>query len=247
MKVRKVRDLTLIDISYDKVIVIACDSCGAVGMKTGDVIKVSPYYTGTFTARVALMEVISAGAEVVTISNAVCCEMEPTGEEIIKGVKEELIKAGIQEAVLTGSTEENFTTISTGLGITVVGIVDKSKIKINSVDKICALVSIGSPKVGNEINVYGDEAIVSYDDIYKLLDNPHILEIVPVGSKGIFYEAEEIAKNNKYELEICEVDVDLKKSCGPSTVVIAAVDFKGLEKLLIENKKAKLIGQLKAL
>lgn len=43
-------------------------------------------------------------------------------------------RAGIDEVVLTGSTEENFPSFSTGLGITVLGIVDNSVIKVNNVN-----------------------------------------------------------------------------------------------------------------
>jgi selenophosphate synthetase-related protein len=117
MIVEKIRDLTIVNISDKNAIVVACDSCGSIGMKKGDVLKIPPFYSGKFTARVGIMEVLCTGAEVVTIVDTVSNEMEPTGNEIIRGIKEELKAANINEVVLTGSTEENFPTISTALGV----------------------------------------------------------------------------------------------------------------------------------
>jgi hypothetical protein len=58
MDVLKIRDLTLIKIDSEKTMVIACDSCGSIGMKKYDVLKVPPFFTGKFTTKVALMEVL---------------------------------------------------------------------------------------------------------------------------------------------------------------------------------------------
>ena len=53
------------------------------------------------------MEVLCTGAEIVSITDAVC-EMGPTGSEIIRGIKQELKEANINNITLNGSTEENF-------------------------------------------------------------------------------------------------------------------------------------------
>ena len=224
MEVSKVRDLTLIKIDANKTMVVACDSCGSVGMKEGDSLKVNPFYTGKYTARVALLEVLCTGAEIVTVVDAICNEMKNTGEEIIKGIEEELKGAGINRVVLTGSTEENFPTVSTALGITVIGIVDTNALRVNSVRTNSIVVSIGLPKVGEEIELDNDEDIVHYSDIEILLHTEGVYEIIPVGSKGIFYEARQLARFNGMKLKIEEnIKVDINKSAGPSTVIIAAV------------------------
>lgn len=242
MKINKVRDLTLVNINKEKKLVIACDSCGSIGMKKYDELKVPTNVVGKFTARVALMEVICSGAEVITLSNAVCNEMEPTGEQVIKGITSELKAAGINDSVLTGSTEENFKTYSTGIGITCIGIVDNENIKINKVEKGAFLYSIGIPKVGNEINLDGDLEIANYKNIKDLLNTKDVLEIVPVGSKGISYEAHEMAKYNNLKIKFEEnINIDIFKSAGPATVIIFAIKNK-IENL--ENvKNLNLIGK----
>ncbi|EJO5348852.1 alpha-ribazole-5-phosphate synthase [Clostridium botulinum] len=255
MNVKKVRDLTLVSLDKDKTLVIACDSAGSIGSKKNDVLKIPAFYTGKFTIRVGILEVMCTGAEIVTITNAVCCEMNPTGKEIIDGIKSELKRAGIDEVVLTGSTEENFPTFSTGLGITVLGLVDNFKIKVNNVDKInnytkfnkddILLISIGFPKVGQEINIYDDKEIVDYEDIKILLKNSGVYEIVPVGSKGILYEAEILSKNNNLKLKLEEnINVDIKKSSGPATSVIAAIHKKEYENIISKINNVNIIGKL---
>ncbi|MBV1822090.1 hypothetical protein KUA25_29170, partial [Bacteroidales bacterium MSK.15.36] len=75
MKISKVRDLTLIKLTEDKNLIVACDSCGGIGNKLEDTLKVPAFIVGKFTARVALMEVLCTGAEIVSITDAVCNEM----------------------------------------------------------------------------------------------------------------------------------------------------------------------------
>jgi selenophosphate synthetase-related protein len=225
MNIKRVRDLTVVELNDDQSIVIACDSCGGIGLKEGDSLKVSPFFTGKLTARVALFEVICSGAKVITLADSVCNEMNPTGNEIIKGIKEELKCAGIDDIVLTGSTEENILTVSTALGITVVGIVPSKELKVNKVKNGAIIISIGIPKVGNEVKLEYDNEIASYDLIKRLLFEERVLEIVPVGSKGILYEAKALSENNGFVFKQKDnILVDIKKSAGPSTVIIAAIE-----------------------
>ncbi|GBG55641.1 hypothetical protein SPFL3102_031334 [Sporomusaceae bacterium FL31] len=229
MKISKVRDLTLVKIDEHKTLVIACDSCGGVGMKEGDALKVSPRITGKFTARVALFEVLCAGAEVVCLTNNVCNEMDDTGQQVRKGIIEELEAAGVDQIVLTGSTEENFPTISTGIGITVLGIAASPQLKVNQIHQDAALVVIGQPKVGTEILACQPGEIVDYNTIRYLLAQPEVCEIVPVGSKGIYYEAQQLAECNDVQL-ILKQDIkpDIKKSAGPCSTILVAVKEAGL-------------------
>ncbi|MBL4935461.1 alpha-ribazole-5-phosphate synthase [Clostridium sp. YIM B02515] len=246
MEVRKIRDLSLITLDEKMTMVIACDSCGSVGIKDGDILKVPPFYVGKLISRVALLEVICAGAEIITLTDTVCNEMNTTGEEIIKGIKHELSLAGIKDVVLTGSTEENFSTVSTGLGITVIGIAENNKLKVKNVKNEAVCISIGIPKVGDEINLEEDSEIVDYSSIYKLLNNNLVYEIVPVGSKGIAYECKQLAESNRLKLYFEEqFKVDINKSSGPSTSIITAVDSNGVKNILESIPNSNIIAHLK--
>lgn len=245
MKLRKVRDLSLIDLDNKTTLVIACDSCGAIGMKEGDAFKVPPLYVGKFAARVPLLEVLSTGAEVMVITNNVCNEMEPTGKEMIKGISEELAEACIKEAVLTGSTEENFKTISTAVGITVMGVVPNNLLKVNTAGTGDYVISAGLPKVGDEINYVKDEEIIAYSHLKALLSLNYVCEVIPVGSKGIAYECEQMALYNN--LKICfekEINVNIQKSSGPATCVIAAVKAGFISEIREIIPNVNIIGRL---
>lgn len=246
MEIKKIRDLSLIKIDNDKTMVIACDSCGSIGMKKGDILKVSPVYVGKFTARVAVLEVICSGAEIITIADAICNEMKPTGEEVIDGIKEELNKAKIDDIVLTGSTEENFITSSTGVGIIAAGICRNKDLKVNNVKRDAEILSIGHPLVGDEVITAQSDEIVSYETIYKLLNNNFIYEIVPVGSKGIAYEASQLSENNNMQIQFKNTaGIDLKKSGGPATSVIAAANPVHVDEILRTIPDVNVIGSLK--
>ncbi len=223
MKVDKRRDLSILEIGNGNSLVIACDSCGGIGLKKYDVLKCEPFYVGAFTSRVALMEVLASGASIVSVVNNICCEMNDTGKEIIRGIKHELSMINADQTFLTGSTEENFKTDMTALGVTVVGIAKSSELRFHKAQSGDYITLIGSPKVGHEINLTYDSDLATYNDIKSLLTEKYVLEIVPVGSKGIFYECSEIAKYNKMELKIINTEIDLYKSAGPATCVLALI------------------------
>jgi selenophosphate synthetase-related protein len=117
--IERYRDLVVIyenDVAY----VISCDSLGAIGNKENDVLKVDEEIVGKTTVKVALSEVLCVGAKPLVISDTLSVEMDPTGQKILRGIKCELEENGLSDVVFTGSTEENFPTSITGIGITVI-------------------------------------------------------------------------------------------------------------------------------
>ena len=246
MKVKRFRDLTFIEQENDKYLVIACDSSGAIGDKVDDVIKVPAEIVGYYAARVALMEILSVGAKVSTVIDTLAVEMEPTGRKIIDGIQRQLKEAGMEAILLNGSTEENIPTRQTGMGITIIGEVDKNQAKINKSQKGDYVVVLGIPKVGNEINIPVDNEICSIDDIKTLLNSKVVREIYPVGSKGILYEANYLAKSNNMTLKIYEnLEVDIEKSGGPATILIFTISPEDYEKIRKNiDKPLEIIGEL---
>jgi hypothetical protein len=217
----KGRDVEVVQIDSNYSIVTACDSCGGVGLKKNDIVKVPPYISGRFTARVAIMEVLSINAIPKTISIAICNEPSPTGNEIISGVVEELKAANLDSIPMTISTEKNIETSQTALGITVVGICNNENIRAAKSKAGDYIYSLGVPKVGNELNGFEDTDIVQINHIMKLLKLKGVSDIVPIGSKGILKEIEMLCKNIgcKFIYEP-ESYIDVHKSAGPSTCLI---------------------------
>ena len=214
------RDLSIITGfgSHEDALIIACDSCGGIGDKEHDKFKISPYYVGKLTARVVLTEVICSGATPITIANAVSCEMRPTGEEIIRGIQDELENANLKDVVLTGSTEENVETLMTAAGITAIGVAKENALKFNKAQKDDKVIAFGVPKVGVEVDLQ-DKGF--YELIKYLLTLSDIREIIPIGSKGIDHEARIIAELSGVKFIQSNTSIDIKKSAGPATCLIA--------------------------
>ncbi len=225
MKINKIRDLTLVTLPSNQMLVIACDSCGGIGNKVRDVVKTSPDIVGYFTTRVALMEVLATGAELVTVVNNLSVEFNNTGNEILKGVKRAVESISLdQDMIITGSTEENFPTVQTGIGITAIGIIDKNKWEKPRTNKGALAVIAGLPKVGTEV-LEDQGEIFTLELLLKLMSNPKVQEILPVGSKGILYELEEMSKTNGLKTKLDKsINIDLYKSAGPATCAIIAID-----------------------
>jgi len=129
--------------------------------------------------------------------------------------------------------------------MTIIGIGEKSKLRVNNIKDDVIIYSIGIPKVGEEISYEYDEDIFQYDVLYYLRELKGVKEIVPIGSKGILYEAEELAKNNGMEFILEEnPNIDVNRSCGPATVAIIALD-KNIEEKIKVIKNSHKIGIIK--
>lgn len=226
MKITKHRDLTLVDINEDQMLVISCDSSGAIGNKEKDIVKVSPEVTGYYATQVSLMEILSFGAEPITIVNTLSVEMDDTGKKIINGIKKALEPLDFDmSSVITGSTEENFPVIQTGMGITIIGIVGKKNWERPYTQAGLLSAVVGIPKIGDEIIADKNSTIMNISRLLELKEKEYIKEILPVGSKGILYELEEMAKTNNIDFRLEKnINIDLKKSAGPSTCVLVSIE-----------------------
>lgn len=228
----KFRDLTIVDITSDQRMVIACDSSGGIGDKEGDIVKVSPQVLGELTTQVAMMELLATGATPITIVNTLGVEMDATGKEIIKGIKKSIQPLNLEDAILTGSTEENIPVCQTSMGITIIGLMDKSKWRIKKAEEDDIIVAVGLPKMGNEIIEDKGKNIMSMNIFLELLKKPYIKDILPVGSKGIGYEMNVMASTSGLECNVYkDINIDIKKSGGPATCAIVAIDEKDYEDL----------------
>jgi len=217
----KGRDAEVIPLNENQYITIACDSCGAIGSKELDIVKVPPYIVGRFTARVVLMETISIGAVPKIITAAISNEPYPTGEGILEGIKDELKFMDISSLPINISTEKNVPTRQTAVGITVVGICDREDLRIASSMSGDIVYCLGIPKVGDEVKYADNRTIAQGKHIQQLIKVNGVHDIVPVGSKGILKEAQMLACNTscKFVLEPF-LGVDVEKSAGPCTCII---------------------------
>lgn len=218
------RDLTLVPLGLNETLVIACDSLGGIGPKAHDSVKAPADVVGQYTVRVPLMEVLACGASPFVVVNTLSVEMEPTGRGFIKGIMEELKAAGLPaDLVVTGSTEENVVTSQSGLGVTVIGRASTRELRLGRSQAGNLVVCMGEPKVGPEVlddTNKADSALVK-----KLLAVPSVRETLPVGSRGVLYEAELLAQCSGNRLVLAtSPEIDLQKSAGPATCLLVSVE-----------------------
>lgn len=225
MTINRFRDLTFIDFSEKEKLVVACDSLGAIGSKEKDVVKVPAYVVGRIISRVPILEVLASGALPISIINTLTVEMNPTGVEIIRGITDEIKDLDFDPSkLINGSTEDNVPTIQTGVGITVLGRLHSESSRLGTSKPSDKVFIIGLPKVGAEVFL-DDPETMNIKTMLTLLTMKDVHEILPVGSKGIQYEAELLASavNCSVEYEYENIDMDIHKSGGPASSVIISV------------------------
>lgn len=234
MKLERYRDLAFICIN-DEVLVIACDSCGGVGNKERDLVKVSPEVVGYYTTHVALAEILAIGAQPLMVVNTLSVEMDDTGKAILNGINEALMPLGL-DVLVTGSTEENFPMCQTGIGVTIIGAIDKETWVRPTSRPGDVVVSLGLSKVGHEVILDGGRETLTIEHLLRLKELSYIHEIIPVGSKGILHEFMEMARLNHLEYVLDkDLCVDIRRTAGPATCAIASLTEGDLSRLVEDS------------
>lgn len=240
--IKEYRDLSILPISKGKSLVIACDSSAGIGKKEHDVVEIDPAITAAFCLRVPLMELLCYGAEPIAVIDLIGNEYAPTGERMLKGIREELARAELSNITLNGSTEENMFTKTTSVGITVVAETKAGKENFQ-MQQACSLLQLGQPYVGEQV-VKNRETIFSYPLVKALRSEPGVIDMLPVGSKGIRYEAELMAKDSEFQIHFSEVE-NLDCSAGPATVILIAVKSEQEADITSRYSELKKIGEYK--
>jgi hypothetical protein len=241
-------DVSILKIPTGHAIVSGSTSSGAVGPKEMDKVKVDGKVLGKFLARVALMDVTATGAFPVLLSVTLGVEREPTGNAIISGIQREAQSIGLDpNQVLMENTEDNFATVQTGAGLTVVGFANEGELRLGKTCPGDLIVAIGKPRVGDE--VIAAEArgeIADLRNVSQLSQRKYVHDISPVGGLGIACEARMMAYGVGRQLKLLEgSELDLNKSAGPATVILATIDKERLEDLTtLIPKPINVIGEI---
>lgn len=243
--VRRVRDLLLFDAGPDTLVVVACDSSGAIGPKPHDVLPWAGEKVGRAAAKVPLMEVLAAGAQPFILVNTLAVEMDPTGRAILEGI-EAVCRLLPAMPVITGSDETNMKTCATGIGITVLAVASRTDLRLGSSRSRDGVWVVGLPLGGSGSSTPdGGEATAGVDTVQQLMVVPGVHEVLPVGSRGIAYEAGELAATADLVLELDERSgIDLHRSAGASTcVVVSAMSELDLSEY-VESLPVTRVGRL---
>lgn len=217
--------MCLVRLDQRRVIAVSSDSSGAIGSKPLDQVTCSPYIVGRFAARVALMETFAVGATPICVAAPLAVEPTPTGKRIVRGIRSEMKSAGLgPRTPLIDSTEKNFKTKQTGVGVSVVGLANFGSLKTGRCLPGDEVFALGVPCVGARV-LSGERQHIIADtrDVRKLARSSLIHEIIPVGSKGIIHEAEVMARDSTLQFKPADnVQINLTESAGPATVILFA-------------------------
>ncbi len=241
-------DVSILKVPTGHAIVAGSTSSGAVGPKIMDKVKVDGNVLGKFLARVALMDVIATGAFPLLLSVTLGVEKDPTGNQIVEGIKREARNIGLDpNQVIMENTEDNFETVQTGAGLTVVGFANEEELRIGKTNPGDLIIAIGKPKVGDEVILAETKGeIADLKNIIQLSQKKYVHDIAPVGTFGIADVARMMAFGVGRQLKLAEVKtLDLNKSAGPATVVLVTVDKDKLEEVIsLINKPVNVIGEI---
>jgi len=201
-------------------LIIACDNSGAIGMKEQDLVHV-PYETVAYYAfRVAVMECIAAGGEPISVLLHNFCGNEPW-DELVKGIDKGLSELKISNIRITGSTESNFSLLQSALGLVVIGKKPLAQTTDIAFANHLKMAVVGLPLVGNEVIEQADH--VASLAIFKEVSLIQGAMLLPVGSKGILHELNQMFPSEELTQEMVTTNVDILKSAGPSTCFLVVV------------------------
>lgn len=237
-------DIVIMKLKNGQVIVLANTSSGGIGPKKEDMVKLDGKLLGRLMARAVLIKVLSSGAQPIALVANLSVELFPTGSQIFRGIREEVLKIKTMD-VLEGHTEEDIKTKQTGIGITVLGIGSEKELKIGKSLKNDLIIAVGEPKVGYEvidaINANARD-IIMVEDVLKLSKMAYVHEIIPVGHEGIKGGLKMMENTGGYRYKMATgigggLKVDIEKSAGPSTVILLTLEEENIEEVKKRIKK----------
>ena len=219
--VRPVRDLLIVDGSPP--LVIACDSVGGIGPRPADLVRVPADVVAHFAARVPLLEVLCSGARPVALINTLCHDMAEA-TVFIDTFRAVASEVGIRPDAVTGSTEENVPSPATGVGVTVIGTL-AGDLLTGGGRPGDVVICVGWPRSAPHDEVFiGHPDIVPLSTVQALITTGAVHDALPVGSRGIGYEAGQLAESSGCALTWLPHPLPPDASGGPASCVLFACD-----------------------
>ena len=219
--VRPVRDLIIVDGSPP--LVIACDSVGGIGPRPADLVRVPADVVAHFAARVPLLEVLCSGARPFALINTLCHDMAEA-TVFINTFRAVASEVGIRPDAVTGSTEENVPSPATGVGVTVIGTL-AGDLLTGGGRPGDVVICVGWPRSAPHDEVFiGHPDIVPLSTVQALVTTGAVHDALPVGSRGIGYEAGQLAESSGCALTWLPHPLPLDASGGPASCVLFACD-----------------------
>jgi hypothetical protein len=233
LPVSRVRDLVLLGLDEERVLVVACDSVGSIGPKPHDSFPSTAAFVAHCAVRVAMLELVSCGARPELLVDALSVEMEPTGAEMIAEIRRVAASIGLGADRVTGSTEDNVPTVATGIGITVLGTANRSELRPGSSVAGDLVVRLGAPTSAPvDTLVPDDSRMVPIATVIGVLAVDGVHDALPVGSHGTAFEVQQLAETAGLLFVPATEDPVGAKSGGPASCVLVSVRADALDEVL---------------
>ncbi|WNS75919.1 ATP-binding protein [Bacillus sp. DTU_2020_1000418_1_SI_GHA_SEK_038] len=226
------RDVLIIPFNGEESLVIASDNSGGIGLKEMDEVYVPYEVVAYYSFRVAVMECMAAGGAPFAVTLLNFCG-EQAWKTLMDGIHRGIEELGLARIQVNGSTESNFSLVQSAAGLTVLG-----KVQNDAVDNCLEfseetmVAVIGKPLVGNEVVEFEGE--VAPLSLFKELCLLEDVILLPVGSKGILYELNQLFSNRTFKETEVSSSLDIKKSAGPSTCFLAVFSQEKKEEIMAE-------------
>jgi len=176
-----------------------------------------------FAARVPLLEVLCSGARPVALINTLCHDMAEA-TVFINTFRAVASEVGIRPDAVTGSTEENVPSPATGVGVTVIGTL-AGDLLTGGGRPGDVVICVGWPRSAPHDEVFiGHPDIVPLSTVQALVTTGAVHDALPVGSRGIGYEAGQLAESSGCALTWLPHPLPLDASGGPASCVLFACD-----------------------
>lgn len=232
LPVSSIRDLTLLGIDDERVLIVACDSVGSIGPKPDDSYPASATIVAHFAVRVPLLELIAAGGTPEVIVDALSVELDPTGAEMIEEIRRIAASVFLGPERVTGSTEDNVASLATGIGITIIGSAIRSELRPGTSHPDDIVLCLGQPtSAPHDEVVMNDPRMLSLTSLTAVLGIDGVHDALPVGSKGVGHELAELARTSGLTVAHAEHGLDATKSGGPASCVLVSVAESAIDRV----------------
>ncbi|KZE64299.1 hypothetical protein AWM68_14520 [Fictibacillus phosphorivorans] len=219
------RNLLLLPLQDDQLLTVASDNSGNIGEKRDDAVNVPYDIVAYYGTRVCLMETLATASKPKTLIIHSFND-EKAWSSLVQGATRAFEELGLDKIEITGSTESNFSLVQSATGFTLIGSIKKQKLRTIMAPYDARYAVVGKPLVGDEIIKHPDE-ILPLKLFKKLCDLEEIYELIPVGSKGIKKELDQICKQGgEYKSAL-----PLDKSAGPSSCILISYDIKNEKRI----------------
>ncbi len=243
----QLRDLSAVWVADEMALLVASDSSGGIGNKPQDAVRMHPWMTGYFTARVAMLEVLCAGGRPIMMVGSFSVEMDPIGEAYRLGMQTLAREAGYPDLPIRTRSEENVATVQSGLGVTILGVVTRAALRVGSSRPGDLVAVAGVPKCGPWVHLSpNDSEILGVGDLLRIRAEEAVHDVVPVGSKGVAFERGELSRIGGLAFRGRSSMLLEDQSGGPSSCVVFSIaGAEALERLSREVRAPlTVIGEL---